>query len=275
MAPFTEHIQRLRRSERRICTLPLVRSSGAVCMASLILATVMALPVGSASGSVEDATETARLLAILLDTGRVTVADYQDVINDPGKGDKGFTPDVFEQRLTEQFRLRTGLSLAQMDKERVPDMAKPLLIQLVEESKKTIASYQPVINIVGVRYKGLIPATFGTETATRFHTRSGVYLKQTAPQLFVRNPRNAPDSYETEAFVRLATLPPGSKSDLVQSEIVDQGQNVRVMLPLYYGKACLSCHGEPKGQRDISGYLREGAKEGELGGAISVRVPIK
>ncbi len=244
-------------------------------MASLILATVMALPVGSASGSVEDATETARLLAILLDTGRVTVADYQDVINDPGKGDKGFTPDVFEQRLTEQFRLRTGLSLAQMDKERVPDMAKPLLIQLVEESKKTIASYQPVINIVGVRYKGLIPATFGTETATRFHTRSGVYLKQTAPQLFVRNPKNAPDSYETEAFVRLATLPPGSKSDLVQSEIVDQGQNVRVMLPLYYGKACLSCHGEPKGQRDISGYLREGAKEGELGGAISVRVPIK
>lgn len=253
----------------------LIRASRAACMASLVFATVMALPAGSASNPVDDATETARLLAILLDTGRVTVADYQEVINDPGRGDKGFTPEVFEQRLKEQFRLRTGLSLAQMDTEQVPDMAKPLLSQLVEESKKTIASYQPVINIMGIRYKGLIPATFGTETATRFHTRSGVYLKQTAPQLFVRNPKNAPDSYETESFARLATLPPGSKPDLVQAEVMDQGQNVRVMLPLYYGKACLSCHGEPKGQRDISGYPREGAKEGELGGAISVRIPIR
>jgi len=244
-------------------------------MASLILATIMALPAGSASGSVDDATETARLLAILLDTGRVTVADHQEVSNDPGRAHKGVTPDVVEQRLGEQFRLRTGLSLTQMDKERVPDMAKPLLIQLVEESKKTIASYQPVINIVGIRYKGLIPATFGTETATRFHTRSGVYLKQTAPQLLIRNPKNSPDSYEAEVFARLATLPPDSKPDLVQAEVVDQGQHVRVMLPLYYGKACLSCHGEPKGQRDISGYPREGAKEGELGGAISVRIPIK
>lgn len=253
----------------------LIRWSGAAAVAGLIVATITALPEGPASGSVDDATETARLLAILLDTGRVTVADYQDVINDPARGDKGFTPDVFERRLSEQFRLRTGFSLAQVDKEPVPDMARPLLIQLVEESKKTIASYQPVINISGIRYKGLIPATFGTETASRFHSRSGVYLKQTAPQLFIRNPKNAPDSYETEAFARMATLSPGSKPDLVQSEVVDQGQTVRVMLPLYYGKACLSCHGEPKGQRDISGYIREGAKEGEIGGAISVRIPIK
>lgn len=252
-----------------------IRWTGTSVMAGLTFAAAMALPVGPACGSIDDATETARLLAILLDTGRVTVADYQDVINDPAKGDKGFTPDVFEQRLGEQFRLRTGLSLAQVDKEPVPDMAKPLLIQLVEESKKTIASYQSVINIVGIRYKGLIPATFGTETAARFHSRSGIYLKQTAPQLFVRNPKNAPDSYETEAFARLAALSPGSNPDLVHSEVTDQGRTVRVMLPLYYVKACLSCHGDPKGQRDISGYPREGAKEGDLGGAISVRIPIK
>jgi general secretion pathway protein A len=47
------------------------------------------------------------------------------------------------------------------------------------------------------------------------------------------------------------------------------------MLPLYYNKACLDCHGEPKGQRDITGYPREGGKEGELGGAISVKLPLK
>jgi hypothetical protein len=39
-------------------------------------------------------------------------------------------------------------------------------------------------------------------------------------------------------------------------------------------QACLACHGEPKGEWDISGYPREGAHEGDLAGAISVRIPL-
>jgi general secretion pathway protein A len=232
-------------------------------------------PSHSFTGQTEDATETARLLAILLDAGRVTIAKNQELINDSARGDKGFTPEVFEKQLDEEFRHRTGFTLAQLEKENLPEMAKPLLLQLLEESKKTIASYQPVINIMGVRYKGLIPATFGTETATRFNNRSGVYLKQTAPQTFIRNPKNAPDAYEAEAFTRLATKSSESNSNHVESELVDQGRSIRVMLPLFYGKACLTCHGEPKGQRDISGYPREGGKEGDLGGAISVKISLK
>jgi general secretion pathway protein A len=46
------------------------------------------------------------------------------------------------------------------------------------------------------------------------------------------------------------------------------------MLPLYYEPACLHCHGGPKGERDISGYTKEGGKEGELAGAISVKLPL-
>ena len=34
-------------------------------------------------------------------------------------------------------------------------------------------------------------------------------------------------------------------------------------------KACLKCHGEPKGAKDITGGKKEGGKLGELGGAIS------
>jgi len=49
---------------------------------------------------------------------------------------------------------------------------------------------------------------------------------------------------------------------------------VRVMLPLYYEPACLRCHGGPKGERDISGYTKEGGKDGELAGAISVKLPL-
>jgi general secretion pathway protein A len=126
-----------------------------------------------------------------------------------------------------------------------------------------------------MRYKGLIPATFGTETASRFQNYSKIYLKQTAPAHLVRNPKNRPDDYETAAFQRLAATSSESEKSRAFSEIVDDGQQARLILPLYYKQSCLACHGEPKGERDISGYPREGGKEGELGGAISVKIPLK
>ena len=44
----------------------------------------------------------------------------------------------------------------------------------------------------------------------------------------------------------------------------------RMMMPEYYANSCLSCHGSPKGETDITGYPKEGGKEGDLGGVISV-----
>jgi Protein of unknown function (DUF3365) len=40
----------------------------------------------------------------------------------------------------------------------------------------------------------------------------------------------------------------------------------RVMVPQYYDETCLACHGSPKGEVDITGYPKEGAKVNELGG---------
>ncbi|MEO6543718.1 MAG: DUF3365 domain-containing protein, partial [Nitrospiraceae bacterium] len=60
----------------------------------------------------------------------------------------------------------------------------------------------------------------------------------------------------------------------VVSAMAEDGKTVRVLLPLFYGKACLICHGTPKGERDVTGYPREGAQEGDLGGAISVKLPM-
>ncbi len=242
--------------------------------ATAVLA-VSLLPSPSLTAQREEAAETAKLLALLLDAGRIVIADNQDLINDPSKGDKGFTQDVFEVQLAEEFRKRTGLTLGRLDQGSVPAIAPPLLTRLAEECKKTILYHQAVINIPGVRYKGLIPATFATETAARFQKWSGVYLKQTAPVALLRNPNNGPDEYEAEALARLASEASGADVAAVLTEVVDQGRTVRVLLPLYYGKTCLSCHGEPKGERDISGYPREGAKEGDLSGAISVKIPLQ
>ena len=230
------------------------------------------LPVIAWAGPIEDASETGRLLAILLDAGRSAIAKNQDLINDASKANKGYTSDVFQRQVAEDFQQRTGITLANLEAAQIPAIAKPLLSRLMEEAKKTIDTYQAVINVPGFAYKGLIPATFGTETATRFQSWSGIYLKQTAPSHLVRNPRNKPDDYESEAFLRFATSQSEQVPDKVLSDVTEDGKYVRVLLPLFYKRACLACHGEPKGQRDISGYPREGAKEGELGGAISVKI---
>ncbi len=216
----------------------------------------------------DETIETARLLALLLDAGRTTVANNQSLINDPSKGYKGFTPEVFEQQLMARFKEKSGIDLINLDQAQLPSPAKPLLHRLIEESKKTIQSYQPAINIEGIKYKGLIPATFGTETASRFTAWSGIVLKQTAPERLIRNTKNKPDQTESALLQQLGSSPPPPNGILSTRE----GDRVQVMLPLFYEKACLACHGDPKGERDITGYPKEGAKEGDLGGAISVKI---
>lgn len=243
-----------------------------LAMPLLILAVLSSRLFG---GQQEDALETARLLAILLDSGRVTIAKHQDLINAPTQTDKKFTPELFEREVLAEFQQQTGIALNSLDAANAPPMAKPLLAQLLRDSVGTIQTYQPVLSIPGMRYKGLIPATFGTETANRFQRYSQIYLKQTAPDHLVRNPQNKPDDYESAAFARFGVRTSASGRNQIISELVDGGRRARLMLPLYYGPTCLACHGEPKGERDISGYAREGGKEGDLGGAISVIIPLK
>ena len=222
-----------------------------------------------------DVIETGRLLAILLDAGRGTVGANQPLINDAAKGDKGFTPDLFEAQLTEKFKGRSGIDLANLKAAAVPETAKSLLPQLVAASKKTVADNQASINKSGVGYKGFTPAHFGTQAAAEFSTKTGVYLKQTTQDGLLRNPKNKADGFEAGLLAKLADASYPRQGDKAMSETVEGGKAVRVMLPLYYGKGCMSCHGGPKGETDISGYKKEGANEGDLGGAISVKLPIK
>lgn len=218
-----------------------------------------------------EVSETARLLAILLDSGRVAIGRNQALINDPAGAQTAFTQELFAAQTAAIFKERTGHNVNDLPNASMPPLAKRLLERLLLESKKTVDSYQPVLTMKGLKYKGLIPATFGTETATRFQKWSGVYLKQTAPEHLLRNAGNKPDSFEAEHMKALSEASFQSNTGTVISKI-DGNNSVRVLLPLFYEKTCLSCHGEPKGERDISGYPKEGGKEGQLGGAISVKL---
>ena len=253
-----------------MCTRWLVRITAVVCTGVLCIS--LSLAVTENESAVR---ETGRLLAILLDAGRMTIGHNQLLLNDPAKGDKGFTPEVFAEQTRAAFKERTGHDLANLSAAAVQEMSKPLLARLLEESKQTVATYQTVINMPGVKYKGLIPATFGTETGARFQAWSGVYLKQTAPEHLVRNPKNKPDAFEAAEMEKLGERSFPRVGEQVVSRMVEDGKSLLVLLPLFYGKDCMNCHGAPKGERDVTGYPREGAKEGDLGGAISVKLPMR
>jgi general secretion pathway protein A len=244
-----------------------------VLMSLLVVLVVVGLHPSSVDAN-QELVETGRLLAILLDSGRVTVGSVQALINDPDKGDKGFTPEVFGRKLLTKFKERSGVDLKNLQDEKVPPMAKKLLPVLVEASKKTVATYQPIINKQGMGFKNFIPATFGTHAAAIFTARTGSYLKQTTFDELLRNPKNKADEFEAATLKKFAETAYPRVGEKVISANVDGGKMVRIMLPLFYGKGCLACHGEPKGERDISGYIKEGGKEGDLGGAISVKLAV-
>lgn len=214
--------------------------------------------------------ETARLLAVLLDCGRVVVGRAQPAINNPRLEDKGFTAGVFEAQLRKEFLTRTRHDLHHLAGAPMPESAKPLLLRLSLFMQKAVHDVQPDINKKGIGFKGFIPATFGTQVAQSFSKDTGLKLRQIGPPgKEPRNPGNKPDDEEELLLYAVQKNHPRVGDHIVEQPLADS-RGVRVMLPLFYTKQCLSCHGHPKGEVDISGYEKEGFREGDLGGAISI-----
>lgn len=212
----------------------------------------------------ESAPEIAKNVAAMLVAGRGTVAGAQKVINDPDKGDKGFTPKVVEETMLGNFEKAAGKPI----KELAPDVQAAVLA-VVESAKKSVEINQGRINVPGVAFKGYIPAVFGRETGDILKGTSGITLKQTTTK--VRNEYNKPDEFESKILQKFEA--PDHKKGEGYGEVV--GSDYRFMLPIYIAEACLPCHGDPKGELDIAGKPKEGYKVGDLRGAISVIVPLK
>jgi hypothetical protein len=214
---------------------------------------------------------TARLLAILLDSGRNVINEHQVVSDDQEKPKQDLTPNMFERQLLEVFRSRSGTDLRHLETARVPARAKKLLKELMSVSRQVVTEAQPEINRRDGGRKEFIPAIYGVRVASRFTERTHVRLKQTA--LEPRNSLNAPDAIERTALEAFAD--PSYPLEKVISEITTASGSLRLMFPLYTTRKCLDCHGEPKGELDRTGYPREGLKLGQNAGAISVVIPIQ
>ncbi len=221
----------------------------------------------------KDLKKQADLIAKMLVSCRAIIVQNQDLINDPETGDKGFTGDVYISKVKEHFKNATGIEVSKNDATS-SDPVKRSLGTLLCSAKEVINEGQKVINMKGKGFKKVIPAIVGRRTGYKFNKAlgTGYYVKQTSTKY--RNLANHPDAFEAKYLKEFAE--PDYPKEQGKGEVItnsDGSKVYRYMLPIYIKPACLKCHGEPKGEKDISGQTKEGYKEGEVRGAISVMIP--
>ena len=209
-------------------------------------------------------------LAAMLRAGRTVVSRNQDRINNPDIGDKGLDGKTVLEQALKIYQENTRSDPMQID----PSSRHGRLLRAqMDAIAEVMDSNQKTINQPGVGFKAFIPATFGRLVNEAFAKRVGTEaeMKVTAPLDLVRNRKARPDEWETEVIRDKLVTASWPKGQLFATVATSRGRPAfRVAVPEYYAASCLSCHGGPKGQIDVTGYPKEGANEGDLGGVISI-----
>ncbi|MCP3943017.1 MAG: DUF3365 domain-containing protein [Desulfobacteraceae bacterium] len=153
-----------------------------------------------------------------------------------------------------------------------PVQISHMLCSLLQAGRVATAKNQKIINTEkdgSVKLKKFIPAVFGRLVAERYLKKTGVAMKQTTLGKGIykaRNPYNYPDEWESTQLDKFTT----TNWPLNKGIGEDLGSEYRYIKPIYIKKACMSCHGEPIGEKGPYGHLKEGYKVGDIRGGISI-----
>jgi general secretion pathway protein A len=179
-------------------------------------------------------------------------------------------PEIFWKKMVKKFSKTpwdgaSPISLKEAMTKSSPADKAHMLAELLNTGRGAIAKKQMILNAEG--YKSFIPAIFGRAVATEFAKRTGIQMKQTSVGkngYGARNPKNAPDAWETKVLTGWNQSPPAAGYGTS-----DGGH--RYLYPLRIVQPCLPCHGDPVGERDVFDiHTKEGYKKGDLRGGISV-----
>jgi hypothetical protein len=235
-----------------------------------LIAIVALLAPGSALFAASDDEETALQLANMLRAARSVVAAKQDLINDPTIADKGLTGDLVLGEALTTFEESTGLDPKKVDPgSRLGRLLQAQMSAIIE----VIDEHQSAINQPDVGFKGFVPAVFARLVNERFQESVGdeAEIKVTAPPLLVRNRKARPDAWENEHIEQQLMASDWPTGQVFATTGSKRGRPAyRMLVPEYYSAGCLTCHGEPQGEIDVTGYPKEGGKLGDLGGVISI-----
>jgi hypothetical protein len=245
------------------------------CAAAALLIALCALAPAADTPAAEaaipsDLLSQAKELAYILGAAEQVIADNQDLIDDPAKGDKGLTADVVMAKAAEHYQKATTEAMPSLEGESRRARQNRTLVTIM---RSVLDKAQPLINEPGKGYKSFLSPIFTDQVAREFcRTMEGTAaIRITAPTELLRNRRHKPDEWENDVIEKRFKAADWVKGAVVVERVDYKGKpSVRLLVPQYYDQSCLKCHGEPKGERDINGGRKEGAKLGDLGGALSV-----
>ncbi|MEE4187190.1 MAG: DUF3365 domain-containing protein [Roseobacter sp.] len=209
-------------------------------------------------------------LAAVLRAGRSVVSNNQSLINDPASVNKGLTGEAFQQEVIAIYLKKTGQHPLHEDQ---PEEQRILTQTQLNAMVEVIDENQDIINADGIAFKGFIPAVFARLVNEKFgdDMATQAAVKVTAPPELVRNRKARPDDWEKtviEEKFRAGDWPVGEA--FFEDTAVNGKSAFRMLIPEYYSASCLSCHGSPAGETDVTGFPKEGGQLGELAGAISI-----
>jgi Protein of unknown function (DUF3365). len=236
----------------------------------IFLIAVFGLSAAPLRAGADDDAAIAKSLADMLRAARQVISNNQSRINDPNLGDKGLNGNVVLQQAVEIYKKTTGTDPASVDS---ASRHGRLLHAQMDAIVEVTDANQATINAKGVGFKAFIPAVFARLVNEAFESRAKdeAQVKVTAPEQLVRNRKARPDEWEGEVMRSKLLQADWPRGQAYAADAVTKGRSAyRMMMPEYYAASCLSCHGSPKGETDITGYPKEGGKEGDLGAVISV-----
>ena len=164
-----------------------------------------------------------------------------------------------------------GVNPASID----PASRKGRLLQAEMASiKEVMDENQALINEKGSGFKGFIPPTFARLVTERLQEKIGdvAEIKVTAPPNLVRNRKSRARRVGKERYRKQV---PGARAGLAANSSGSSrpARGVRPfasMVPEIIRPPACPAMGPKKGEMDITGYPKEGASEGDLGGVISI-----
>lgn len=118
-------------------------------------------------------------------------------------------------------------------------------------------------------YQGLHCAIVGRSVGALFTSQSSYTTR------FVNfNPRNKADQPDEFEAAALEAFNEGASAEYFAIAEHEGEEVFRYLAPMRIEENCLDCHGEPAGEIDVTGYPKEGWQIGDVGGAISIVMPL-
>ena len=119
-------------------------------------------------------------------------------------------------------------------------------------------------------FKGLHCSIAGTSVGALFTNRTDYVIRYVSDK--PRNEKNTADELENEAIDAFR-----SNESLREYAAFDTAENgveyYRYLIPLKMTSGCVSCHGNPAGEMDVTGFEKEGLADGDLVGVANISIP--